>query len=251
MNLKRTCSKVKGFTLVELIVVMAIIAILAGTLSMFIQGFQRDARLESNNNKAQLLFTGMQNQLIQCEINQDRSLFDAGAHYSTPVYTDKNLAYVELFFQMKEGKVSDTIYVYSKYSNGSTLVPAGLDATRTSTSTSAWHAELEKAILSFVDNTFEGVCAVYIDYEDYLVDSAIVVENGSAGNVDLKVYTTGSNGIGQLMYSLNPYCPYDKESGETMNDKQFRLLTSISAQETAIERDGIYFGAYPNKMALS
>lgn len=244
MDLKRIGSKVKGFTLVELIVVMAIIAILAGILSTLITGFQRDARLESNNNKAHMIYTGVQNQLIQCEINQDRSLFDADAHASSPAHGDDELIYVELYFKVEQSKVSDTIFVASKYDDG-TFYGDGVSTT----TYSDWYDELVKAILSFVDNSFEGFCAVYIDYEDYTVDSAICVEPSFAKDVDMDVYTTGGDGIGQLMSSLNPYCPYNAWAGED-SAKTFRILTSVSAQETAVKNDGIYFGAYPTMVDM-
>ncbi|MBR3970518.1 MAG: prepilin-type N-terminal cleavage/methylation domain-containing protein [Ruminococcus sp.] len=247
MNLKRIGSKVKGFTLVEIIVVMAIIAILAGIVSTLIGGFQRNARLEDNNNKAQMVYTGMQNQLIQCEINQDRSLLDAdakGGNSSNDNYKNDDMVYVELYFEMTQGKVGDHIYVASTYKTQSAKKDYA-DRNSVVTSEKKWYAGLEEMILSFVDNSFEGFCAVYIDYEDYLVDSVIYLEPGASQGVDMTSYSTSSNGIGQYMHELNPYAPYTKGAGETNNNKKYRMLTSIGAQEKCMDTEGIYFGAYP------
>ncbi len=248
MNSTKFGSKVKGFTLIEMIIVIAIIGILAGMISLFVQGFQRDARIESNNNKAQMLHTGFQNLLIQQEINQDRSLFDADAIGDTPsnaAYEADQMIYNEVFFRMVDGKVDDVIYVISKYA---TQAQKGNYAQR-NTVNADWFDDLEKAILSVVDSSFEGVCAVYIDYEDYAVESAICFELGDmTDNVDLKIYSTGGNGIGALMYSINPYAPYTVEANETNVNKKCRKLTSLDAQKGAVKRDGIYFGAYPTAM---
>lgn len=62
--------------MIELIIVMAIIAILAGIMSLAIGGFQRDARIETNNNKAQMIYMAFQDILIDCEVKQDKSIFE-------------------------------------------------------------------------------------------------------------------------------------------------------------------------------
>lgn len=56
----RNTKNAKGFTLVELIVVIAIIGVLAAILVPSMLGFVRDARISSANSNAHAAYTGMQ-----------------------------------------------------------------------------------------------------------------------------------------------------------------------------------------------
>ena len=230
MNSKKLGSGVKGFTLIEMIVVMLIISILAAMLSLVIGGFQRNARIEANNNKAQMVFTGFQNQLMKCEINQDRSLFDAGACFASNPTKDNAMENVEVHFKMSEGKINDKIHVEVTYDSGDADVYA------TPTSNEDFYNKLKEAIESFIDPSFEGFCAVYINYEDYVVDSVICVEPAFAPNADIET----SYDIDQYMAQFDVYAPYNDEG-------TYRMLESIEKQEECIKYTGIYFGAYPTQ----
>lgn len=241
MNSKKFGSRVKGFTLIEMIVVMAIIAILSGISSMLITGFQRDARMEANDNKAQIVYTGMQNQVIQCEMKQDDGLFDINKNLnsSNPGYVEKNAYYVELYFQMESAKVSDRIVISTTYKNGSSITVESESVERNSADADMkkWYTKLENAILSFVDSSFEGFCAVYIDYDNYTVDSVIYVENAFFDG-DLSSYA----GVQSFMKKFDNYA--DTHCWTDAN-KVFRMLNDTSKQVDCIEIQGIYFGAYP------
>lgn len=169
--------RIKGFTLVELIVVIAIISILAGVMNLVTQSFVRNARLETANDNAHLVFTGFQNILTQCEIKQDQSLFNVD-------YSKGDLEHVVVTFQMTDLNVRDSLTVRCKYkgaaaeiidsdtciwTKGDTdTVPGATGITK-----GEKYKDLVDAILNNFDNTFSGSVRVYIDYDNFEVKSVI------------------------------------------------------------------------------
>ena len=166
---------VKGFTLIELIVVMAIIAILAGVLNLATQGFIRNARRETANDKAQLIFTGFQNILTQSEIKQNSDLFSndrsntSGLKNAVVTFTmwkaDVHTGLTEVSTYM-DGTVRDGDE--ANWIKGDTTTISGSTVTR-----GDMYEKMRAEILNIVDNTFEGGVKVYIDYENYEVKSVI------------------------------------------------------------------------------
>jgi len=68
-------SVMRGFTLIELVVVLAIIAVLAGMLSFFTIAYIRDAKMETFDENARIVANSVQNMLTEYEI-QGKELKD-------------------------------------------------------------------------------------------------------------------------------------------------------------------------------
>ena len=241
MNSKKIGLKLKGFTLIEMLIVITIIAILGGLTSLAVSGFRRDARIESDNNKAQMIYSGFQDILIQSEIYQDDSLFDADAvpeatqpdsstYTRTYLPSTDKLTYAVVEFGMAQGQVDSNIVVTSIYGNDSTKeVTRTLLYNATNSENKKLYEEYKKAILSIVDVSFEGIGRIYVDYENYTVDSACYFESSSD-------YTSES---------LSTLDNFGWKDDADSKGKCFYSLKSLSDHKDVYKYDDVCYGVYP------
>lgn len=222
--------KLKGFTLIELLIVIAILSILAGMISIIMPGFVRDAKIESDQNKAQMMYSTFQSFLISCEIKQDVTFFDTFNGKDTPT------AAMVFFHIAREGngkkyddlRLGDKIEVKAISKNAeSTDVYSNEEATGAQAYKKERYDLFQKEIMGAIDSKLEGSYAVYIDLDNYTVDSVIYreLENGKDPTMavdNLKEYSHTSGGSYK-------YCGVD-------NVQDIRNI---------IKRKGIYYGVYP------
>lgn len=223
--------RIKGFTLVELVVVMAIIAVLAGIMSLAVQGFIRSARRETANDNARLLFTGFQNILTQCEIKQDNSAI------SPTFANDSTLNSITIEFKAYNGNVQSFSINGSgtgRYGSSSGF-EGGMMKYTDGSGAVAGVSNLPNAIAGIIDGTFEGEAKVYIDYGNFEVKSVVykpltqsnkntTLNNDNFSDGSLTSYSSGS---------VSYYTYYN-----------------ASAQETAYDNGPLY-GVYPYQENIS
>ncbi|MGN0552777.1 MAG: type II secretion system protein [Oscillospiraceae bacterium] len=236
--------KLKGFTLIEMIVVIAIISILAGISSMAISGYVRDSRLEAARNTAQEVYTGIQNTLVQLEIKQQEDLLDP-SKYGAAGTPSK---YITLELVMDNGLISsnDLIIAMGTADNQKVTLPYSYpNSTSTTDEKEKNFRKLAKYITDNLSMDFTGYVYAAIDMEDWVVDSVVYVEDyNKVKNATNKIKdfvpmfkkkTSGSSDISSASDGRIPFC-----------DDIIRQKKIYKGVDTdALEAGGTAVGYYP------
>ncbi len=230
---KSSAKSLKGFTLIELLIVIAILAILAGMISILTTGLVRDSRLETARDKAQTVYTSVQNALIQIEIKQESDLLDPTTYGAGGTFSK----YVTLSFVMDNGiMTSSHSLVINDGTTTATLSYNYPDAASATTNTEKKFRKLAKYLTDNLAMDFTGYVYAAIDMEDWIVDSVVFaedyerVENSANGIADfVPMFKTKSSGSTNIMTASNgriPFCEdiYSQKriySGKTLDDGTF------------------------------
>lgn len=235
---------VKGFTLIEMLIVIAIIGILVGMISIITAGFVRNSTFESCNNKAQLVYTAVQNSLIQAEITQDLSMFDVGylKPSGTSLPSDK-LIYAELVLCLNNGEIDSTkdIKITSYYNGqptGSMTYPPTVawDFSKGKPKSTSDESYIRRGksikfynnyIVNNLSEEMTGTCQIFIDLANYTVDS--VIFNEVPGN--------------EIDYLNRWY--FNSGTAKSKKTSGFYAVRSLFTQRDIYKVKGDYFGCYP------
>ncbi len=274
----RKSNSFKGFTLIELVVVIAIIGILAGIMSVVMNGFARDNRLETNNAKAKVIYDAFQDILIDCEVKQDLSMLEvwtghAGKMKGTIVFfriSDTDIAgnsyedgkmnigdEIHIMNVYDTHDTSDLTYLEPNHISSGSIINRNTDTAVKATIGGALHDDeqsykmwdrLSAAVSGRIDKSMEGTYVVMIDYENYQVMSVIYRElvNGKdpkSGLYDVtEVNAAGEVALGNYLPAINSGFPC--QVFFVKNIKQQENISKGQKSDGSYDR-GVYIGCYP------
>lgn len=271
--------------MIELIIVIAIIAILAGILSTVMNGFVRDARLETANNNARIIYTAFQDIIMDCEIKQDNSIFEGHGGDNT-----KDIIGAVVFFRISETDadghankngatgLGDEIHVMCMHENAGSaggVVPGNTNlcsrsfwingttnpradsgsGKNDSPASSVFGAKGAKSWEKFnnyisgrMDKSMEGTYAVAVDLKDYRVISVVCRDLVNGQDPKTGLYSAGEviSGAPALGSYINGYDSATSVNGSTVSFPVLSyIVKDLNQQKDIYKKTGASVGCYP------
>ncbi len=176
----------KAFTLMELVIVIAIVAVLLSMTTFFANGYINDAKQLTRNEQAELIYTNATNMLVDLEISQD--LQQITASYVDEAKKANLISNMVIFTDFDNGKINLTkgITVQPVFKTNTLSVQTN-PAAKQLLSTSTDEAELrtykylESMLTESLQKDFNGSVYIAIDVENYNVQSSIYIEDEISG----------------------------------------------------------------------
>ena len=226
--------KKKGFTLIELIIVIAIIGILLGVLIPSWGYFLQRARTRTANNKAKAIFNAAQTVVTDMNF-AERKYIDT---YNKTSDATKKLEALGGIYSHVPGKANEFYFYwdgqkgYRVEANGTDFVthhPGYEDDEYTNANKSEWNRKISDSIMKIVDD--QMVYKIYV--KDYVVQSVAVARFSTdryIGTYPINLDTAEENGVDIDEVRKNKVLKADM--------KQFNLDTTDDAPEEEEESEG-------------
>ena len=195
----KNTKRLKGFTLIELIVVIAIIGILCGILVPSMMNYISGARIRSQNNNAKVVFNATQS-VVQEYYFKERTMDSA-----------------KLVVEANKGNAigtGDFVFVWngrtrtgSIYNGGVTPIVSGV-VTSTSTSTTNIISEFARSVNKIFTGSNDTMYKVYV--KGYIVKGVVCGRTDTdmyIGSFPVKRETNEKNRTDTITgYSVNKFC---------------------------------------------
>lgn len=202
MNSKTEKKRVKGFTLIELIVVIAIIAILLAIVMPSMMGYYRSSRIRSANADAKMVYNAAQTEIMRY-MNIDRSAINPPSCFGTGMW----IAYDS----------HGTVSYYVGPDAPSAMAQATVADTPATNAPGAAAFDVVQRVNRTVSGASEVCWAVYVN--GYIVQAGVSASNAN------------SNYVGH--YSANKQTATMNDIAGNYSGVYLNRLSSIAGQYTA------------------
>lgn len=200
----------KGFTLIELIIVLAIIGILMGILIPSWGYYMRRARTKTQNNNAKIIFNAAQTVVTEIKFSERKYINDYN-NAATEAEKDDALKHI---YSHVPGESNEWYF----YWNGITGVGGRVDSgSGDSVNADDWSTAISRAVMKILDT--ECVYKIYVkDYQVQSVASARFASDKYIGaypintdklddwgvvDVDTQVHDVGVENLDMLLFDID------------------------------------------------